>query len=157
MDEIPQGVSVDYCFSRDNVIKVFLAGIVHNKSSVAETSVLSPGSSIILICSIAYMVGSKTDLYKRHLVSFLTYFGICAAKITNRLIIAGMTRSEIRVTDPALWTLCLIGLNQYCNFVVDEDYLFFVVFMYSILDILRFLNRTYNQIADFLNIKVLFV
>ena len=134
-----------------------LAGIVHNKSSVAETSVLSPGSSIILICSIAYMVGSKTGLYQRHLVAFLTYFGICAAKITNRLIIAAMTRSEIRVTDPALWTLCLIGLNQYWNFILDEDYLFFSVFIYSIIDILRFLNRTYNQIAEFLHLKVLFV
>lgn len=96
-------------------------------------------------------------MYERYLILYLIYFGVSAAKITNRLIIAAMTKSEIRISDPALWSLCVIGLNQYWQAPINEDYLFFAILGYSIFDILRFLNRTYHQIAQNLNISILFV
>ena len=95
-----------------NFYLIFLAGIVHNKSSVAGTSVLSPASNIILILSCSYIVGSKTLLYERFLIPYLLYFGVSAAKITNRLIIAGMTKSEIRKGSHFLIFTFLITLQN---------------------------------------------
>ena len=130
---------------------------MHNHSSIAGTSVLHPGCNIILISVSAYSVGVKTLLYERYLVLYSVYFGLCAAKMTNRLIIASMTKSEIRVTDPALWSIAALGINQYWNMPVNEDVLFFLVLFYVGFDLLRFLFRTYRQIAQFLQTNVLFV
>jgi len=137
--------------------QILEVGIIHNRSSVAGTSVLLPGSNIIIISTIAFTVGSKNLLYKKYLILYLIYFGVCAAKITNRLIIAAMTKSEIRLTDPALWSLCIIGLNQYFQCPINEDYVFYGMFGYVVFDLIRFLDRTYHQIAQYLDIGILFV
>ena len=59
------------------------------------------------------MVGFKTDIYHRYPVVFILYYGILTAKITNKLIVATMTKSEMRLTDPSLWSLVVLLLNQY--------------------------------------------
>ena len=69
--------------------------------------------SLIVITFLCTMVGFKTDIYYRYPVVFILYYGILTAKITNKLIVATMTKSELRLTDPSLWSLVVLLLNQY--------------------------------------------
>ena len=89
-----------------------------------------------------------------------------------------MTKSEIRLTDPSLWSLLALLINQYYNCPIDEVTLFFVVMIYvslgtchnrvlhscevkciyyDITDLIRFLIRTYKQIGSALDIGILTV
>jgi len=74
---------------------------------------MSPGTNMIVITFLCTMVGFKTDIYYRYPVVFILYYGILTAKITNKLIVATMTKSELRLTDPSLWSLVVLLLNQY--------------------------------------------
>ena len=96
---------------------MFSVGFDQNSSSVANTSVMSPGTNMIVITFLCTMVGFKTDIYYRYPVVFILYYGILTAKITNKLIVATMTKSELRLTDPSLWSLVVLLLNQYYRVV----------------------------------------
>ena len=78
---------------------------------------MSPGTNMIVITFLCTMVGFKTDIYYRYPVVFILYYGILTAKITNKLIVATMTKSELRLTDPSLWSLVVLLLNQYYRVV----------------------------------------
>jgi len=140
-----------------NLKDIFYVGFDQNSSSVANTSVMSPGTNMIVITFLCTMVGFKTDIYYRYPVVFILYYGILTAKITNKLIVATMTKSELRLTDPSLWSLVVLLLNQYYSCFIDEDYLFPAAFAYSCFDLLRFLYRTYKQIGNALGIEILTV
>jgi len=140
-----------------NLKDIFYVGFDQNSSSVANTSVMSPGTNMIVITFLCTMVGFKTDMYYRYPVVFILYYGILTAKITNKLIVATMTKSELRLTDPSLWSLVVLLLNQYYSCIIDEDYLFPAAFAYSCFDLLRFLYRTYKQIGNALGIEILTV
>ena len=77
-------------------VEKFSAGFRQNKPSVANTSVLSPATNIIVITALAITAGLKTNLIAEQPLLYSLYFGVLCAKITNRLII-GMFCSSIQL------------------------------------------------------------
>lgn len=51
---------------------------------------------------------------------------VCMGKITNKLIIASMTKSELTIWDSALCPLLVMFLNQYWGLWLPESKLLFV-------------------------------
>ncbi|RMC04302.1 hypothetical protein DUI87_19121 [Hirundo rustica rustica] len=70
-----------------------------NGSTLAGTSVLSPFLHIGSMIALATMIYKKStvQLFERHLCLYILTFGLVSAKITNQLVVAHMTKSEIGV------------------------------------------------------------
>lgn len=74
------------------------------------------------VCLPMFMIYSKSQskVYDQNITMFCLCFGAIAAKATNRLVIAHMSRSELHFWD---WIyLCPLAmiLNQYYDYYVDE-------------------------------------
>ena len=138
------------------MIIILRGGAGENGATVADTSVLSPGLNIGVIVAGALSIASqsKTALCESHPVLYLMFIGIIFAKVTNRLVVAHMSRSELHFFDTSLFGMAVLFLNQYFGFYLNEYFLLVVCFIYSAADLLQYLSYTYKQIARHLNIYI---
>jgi len=136
-------------------ILIFQGGAGPNKSSVAGTSILSPGPNIILLLGIGFIVGQKTGLMNQNPILYMFYISLLGAKATHKLVVANLTKASLRVADPYLWSVCSIGFNQYMGDYIPPQLLFYALCLYAIVDMFRYCSRTYSQIAKHLKIEVL--
>ncbi|XP_044535084.1 cholinephosphotransferase 1 [Gracilinanus agilis] len=108
------------CF---NYFQVILGGGVgKNGSTTAGTSVLSPGIHIGVIILLAIMIHKKsaTQLFEKHPCLYILMFGCVYAKITQKLVVAHMTKSKLKLQDSAFIGPALLFFDQYFNHVIDE-------------------------------------
>ena len=77
------------------------------------------------------------------------------AKVTNRLIVAAITKSELQIWDTTLGPLVAMFLNQYWGVWIPEDKLLIFCLLWSITNLIYYLYKTYSQIAKHLNIEIL--
>lgn len=127
-----------------------------NGSTVANTSVLSPFMNIGIVMALACCIASQSKQFilQENPVLYLFFIGIISAKVTNRIIVAHMTRSELVVLDSSLIGPIILFFNQYFGSWLNEYFLLVICFIYSAIDLMRYLTVTYNQIADHLNVYV---
>lgn len=138
-------------------IKVVMkGGCGVNGSTVANTSVLSPFVNIGVVMALACCIASqsKSQILQKYPVLYLFFIGIIAAKVTNRIIVAHMSRSELVVLDSSLIGPSILMLNQYFGTVLNETLLLALCFIYSIFDLSHYMYVTYNQIANHLNVWI---
>ena len=137
-------------------IIILRGGCGENGATVADTSVLSPGLNIGVIVAGALSIASqsKTYLCQNHPVLYLLFVGIIFAKVTNRLVVAHMTRSELHFFDTSLLGMLILFLNQYFGFYLNEYFLLYVCLIYCSVDLLQYLSFTYKQIAQHLTIYI---
>jgi len=126
-----------------------------NGSSCAGTSILSPFPSILLIIGLGIVVGNKTGLAQQYPVAFIFYISMLCAKTGHKLVVAQLTKASLRLADPCLWSICLLGFNQYVGDLLPPNWLFAALSVYAIIDLARYCIRVYTQIAEFLKIRVL--
>ncbi|CAG2100234.1 unnamed protein product [Medioppia subpectinata] len=138
--------------------KVILSGGVgKNGSTVADTSILSPLIPIFLsvVSALTIFFKSPTPVFSEHICLYLITFGLVTAKITNKLVVAQMSKSEITKLDSVFIGPLLLFLNQYFNTIIDEYVLLWIALVYILLDFLYYSYSTCSQIADYLKIRVL--
>uniref|UniRef100_UPI00358F1D6D cholinephosphotransferase 1 n=1 Tax=Myxine glutinosa TaxID=7769 RepID=UPI00358F1D6D len=135
---------------------IFSGGIGRNGSTVAGTSVISPVLHIGTVISLAAMIASKSpsDLFEQNLCLYVLTFGFSAAKITNKLVVARMTRSEMYLLDTAFLGPGLLFLNQYFNSVLSEHLLLWVALVLSAWDLLRYSLGICLQISSHRHIVI---
>uniref|UniRef100_A0A8D0C4D1 Cholinephosphotransferase 1 n=1 Tax=Salvator merianae TaxID=96440 RepID=A0A8D0C4D1_SALMN len=135
---------------------IFGGGVGKNGSTIAGTSVLSPGLHIGLIITLAFMIYKKstTHLFEKHPCLYVLTFGFVSAKITQKLVIAHMTKSEIFLQDTAFIGPGLLFLDQYFNGFIDEYIILWIALFISLLDLLRYFIGLCIQIAAHLHIHV---
>uniref|UniRef100_A0AAY4EJ84 Choline/ethanolaminephosphotransferase 1 n=1 Tax=Denticeps clupeoides TaxID=299321 RepID=A0AAY4EJ84_9TELE len=144
-------------FSCTNYFRVILAGGVgRNGSTKTGTSVLAPGFHIGLVITLAFFVfhESPTRLFHQYPCLFILAFGFASSKITNKLVVAHMTKSEMLLFDLAFLGPCVLSLNQYLGSVVDEYVVLWVALLLSAADLVRYCVSVCNQIASHLHICV---
>ncbi|CAB3397285.1 unnamed protein product [Caenorhabditis bovis] len=97
-------------------------GVGKNGSTVAGTSVLFPACPLMAVVIPYCMIYSKSNstVFDDYVVIFVLQFGAVAAKATNRLIVAHMSRSELILWDWILLAPISLILNQYYDFLFDE-------------------------------------
>ncbi|KAI5614921.1 cholinephosphotransferase 1, partial [Silurus asotus] len=151
------GIIGGFLLSTYNYFLVILSGGVgKNGSTVADTSVLSPGLHIGLILTLAFIIFKKSSsqLFEHHPCLYILTFGMVMAKISNKLVVAHMTRSELHLSDTAFIGPSLLFLNQYFNSFVDEHIVLWIALILSVEDLTRYCTGVCLQIASHLRIRV---
>ncbi|KAJ8261995.1 hypothetical protein GJAV_G00160900 [Gymnothorax javanicus] len=144
-------------FSCANYFRIILSGGVgKNGSTVADTSVLSPGMHIGLILTLAFIIFKKSSsqLFELHPCLYILTFGLVMAKISNKLVVAHMTKSELHLPDTAFIGPGLLFLNQYFNSFINEYFVLWTALLLSLVDLTRYCTGVCLQIATHLKIRV---
>ncbi|XP_045480423.1 cholinephosphotransferase 1 isoform X6 [Harmonia axyridis] len=139
-----------------NISVIFTGGIGKNGSSVAGTSVLSPIIPFSMILVPAFIIYQKSTehVYENHPALYILAFGLVAAKITNRLVVAHMTKSEMDYTDLSLLGPAMLFMNQYFNTYITEQYVLWLCLVWVSLDLLRYCFQICTEICDYLHVEL---
>ncbi|KHJ75470.1 hypothetical protein OESDEN_24914, partial [Oesophagostomum dentatum] len=129
-------------------------GVGKNGSTIAGTSVIFPLFPLLMVVVPFCMIYSKaeTSVYDDHITLFMLCFGAVGAKATNRLVIAHMSKSELRLWDWIYLGPLSLMLNQYYNTVVDELILLRIVTIYCYASLLVYCTVVCRQFCEYFNI-----
>ncbi|XP_023223282.1 choline/ethanolaminephosphotransferase 1-like isoform X2 [Centruroides sculpturatus] len=135
---------------------IFTGGAGKNGSTVAGTSVLSPFIPVGLVVIPAFIIYQKSvrNIYENHPCLYILAFGIVSAKVTNRLVVAHMTKSVMEYFDSILIGPGMLFLNQYFNTFINEYIVLWLCLVYSLADLLHYCIIVCNQICSHLHIKM---
>ncbi|XP_033343854.1 cholinephosphotransferase 1 isoform X5 [Bombus vosnesenskii] len=135
---------------------IFTGGVGKNGSTVAGTSVLSPIIPFSFVVVPAFIIYRKSaeHVYENHPALYILAFGMVAAKVTNRLVVAHMTKNEMEYLDTSLIGPAMLFLNQYFNFFIKEYYVLWLCFIWVTLDLLRYNTQICLEICDYMKIKL---
>jgi len=129
-------------------------GAGKNGSTIAGTSVLSPAPPLLLLVIPAAVIAFKSDqgVFHNHPILYVITFGLIAAKLTSRLVVAHMCKSEIHHRDPALLAPLVLFLNQYFNSFLNEYWLLLLGFAWVLCDLMWYCCKVCIEICDSLNV-----
>ncbi|XP_072034044.1 cholinephosphotransferase 1-like [Amphiura filiformis] len=125
-----------------------------NGSTVADTSVLSPLFHISAIIAMAMVIKFKSPsrLYERSPSLYLLMFGMVGSKVTNKLVVAHMSKSGMKFLDTSFIGPGLLFINQYLDAPIPEYVVLWIALVYSTLDLARYATVVCSQICQHLNI-----
>ncbi|CAD6186796.1 unnamed protein product [Caenorhabditis auriculariae] len=129
-------------------------GVGRNGSTVAGTSVLFPMFPLLAVVVPYCMVYSKSNskVFEENISIFVLQFGAVAAKATNRLIVAHMSRSELGLWDWIYLSPIVLILNQYYDFIFTEKKLLIWTTVYAYTSLLIYCFFITRQICDHMGI-----
>uniref|UniRef100_A0A6B2EL10 diacylglycerol cholinephosphotransferase n=1 Tax=Phlebotomus kandelakii TaxID=1109342 RepID=A0A6B2EL10_9DIPT len=139
------------------IFSVILAGGVgKNGSTVAGTSVLSPIIPFSMILVPAFIISQKSteDVFETYPSLYIITFGMVAAKVTNRLVVAHMTKSELEYLDWGLIGPLMLFLNQYFNNFLPERVVLFGATAWCTFDLIKYCSQVCLEICNHLNIHL---
>ncbi|CAH8467915.1 unnamed protein product [Schistosoma mattheei] len=125
-------------------------------TTVANTSVLFPVCPLTLALGFPVLVAinSPVNLYHQSPFIFLLTFGIVSAKVSQRLVIAHMTKSAIYLFDAVMFGAALLVINQYFSCPLPEVLVLWISLTFGAVNIILYDADVCIQLADFLNIYV---
>ncbi|XP_014255457.1 cholinephosphotransferase 1 isoform X6 [Cimex lectularius] len=140
----------------DLFIVICNGGVGRNGSTVAGTSVLSPVIPLSLVVIPAFIICQKSAdrVYEDNPVLYIFAFGLVAAKVTNRLVVAHMTRNEMDYLDSSLVGPAMLFLNQYFNFFISEYIVLWFCLVWVCFDLLRYSRQVCLEICDHMHIQL---
>ncbi|XP_050426759.1 cholinephosphotransferase 1 [Adelges cooleyi] len=152
-------LAVSVFLAKSNLAVILTGGIGKNGSSVAGTSVLSPAIAIALVMLPGYIISCKSteNIYENHPVLYIMAFGLVSAKITNKLVIAHMTKSPIDYVDSTLIGPAMLFLNQYFNCVLPEYYVLCACLVWSVIDLSLYSIFVCKEICDHLRVYLFYI
>ncbi|KQS62732.1 uncharacterized protein Dere_GG22487, isoform F [Drosophila erecta] len=120
------------------------------------TSVLSPSIPLTLVVLPALIIAQKSphNIFTEHASVYILAFGMVAAKVTNKLVIAHMTKAEMEYLDWSLLGPALLFLNQYFNCIVPEIWLLWFTLIWGTQDLLRYCAQVCLEICQHLRIDL---
>lgn len=139
-----------------NFTMIFTGGAGKNGSTVAGTSILSPFIPLALVIVPAFIIYQKSvrNVYEHHPCLYILAFGMVASKITNKLVVAHMTKSEIDYLDSVLVGPGMLFLNQYFNTFFNEYMVLWLCFVYSTANLLHYSIIVCQQICSHMHIHL---
>ncbi|CAH0560793.1 unnamed protein product [Brassicogethes aeneus] len=148
--------AVAVLLAQANVSVIFTGGVGKNGSTVAGTSVLSPVIPFSLVILPAFIIYQKSPqhVYEEHPALYILAFGLVAAKVTNRLVVAHMTKSEMEYMDWSLLGPAMLFLNQYFNSFINEYYVLWAAMVWATFDLIRYCSQICQEICFHLNVEL---
>jgi len=133
---------------------IFSEGVGKNGSTVAGTSVLFPLFPLLAVCLPFVMIYCKSTsgVYDQNITLLCLCFGAVAAKATNRLVIAHMSRSELDLWDWIYLSPFAMILNQYYDYKFNEYYLLLGATIYAYISLILFCALICRQFCDHLDL-----
>ncbi|XP_032511746.1 cholinephosphotransferase 1 isoform X2 [Danaus plexippus] len=138
-------------------VKVIMkGGVGRNGSTVAGTSILSPVIPFSLVVVPAFIIFQKSEsqVYENHPALYIIAFGMVTAKVTNRLVVAHMTKSEMEYYDWSLLGPAMLFLNQYFNHALPEYYVLWLCTIWVVVELIRYCGQICLEICDHLHISL---
>ncbi|XP_063823106.1 cholinephosphotransferase 1 isoform X3 [Ostrinia nubilalis] len=131
-------------------------GVGKNGSTVAGTSILSPVIPFSFVVVPAFIIFQKSEsqVYENHPALYILAFGMVAAKVTNRLVVAHMTKSEMEYYDWSLLGPAMLFLNQYFNNAIPEYYVLWLCTIWVCTDLVRYCGQICLEICAHLHIRL---
>lgn len=131
-------------------------GIGKNGSTVAGTSIISPILPFLLVIIPAFIISekSRSGLYPNHPVLYMLAFGLLSAKVSCRLVVAHMSKSEMNYFDSGLMGPLILFLNQYFNEFFSEYLVLWVAFLWCLFDLVWYCGHVCLEMCDHLNIQL---
>ncbi|XP_023723077.1 choline/ethanolaminephosphotransferase 1 isoform X6 [Cryptotermes secundus] len=149
---------IDVTEAQISIIVIHLMSAIFGPSvwMMKGTSVLSPVIPFSLVIVPAFIIYRKSveHVYENHPALYILAFGMAAAKVTNRLVVAHMTKNELEYLDSALIGPAMLFLNQYFNFFLPEYIVLWLCLVWVSLDLLRYSAQVCLEICDHLKIKL---
>ncbi|XP_022829549.1 cholinephosphotransferase 1 isoform X2 [Spodoptera litura] len=135
---------------------IVTGGVGKNGSTVAGTSILSPVIPFSLVVVPAFIIFQKSEsnVYQHHPSLYIMAFGMVAAKVTNRLVVAHMTKSEMDYYDWSLLGPAMLFLNQYFNHALPEYYVLWLCTIWVCVDLMRYCGQICLEICGHLRIQL---
>ncbi|XP_048480927.1 cholinephosphotransferase 1 isoform X5 [Plutella xylostella] len=135
---------------------ILAGGVGKNGSTVAGTSILSPVIPFSLVVVPAFIIFQKSEslVYETHPILYILTFGMVAAKVTNRLVVAHMTKSEMQYYDWSLLGPAMLFLNQYFNNAIPEYYVLWLANIWVCVDLVRYCGQICTEICEHLKIHL---
>ncbi|XP_061705962.1 cholinephosphotransferase 1 isoform X6 [Cydia pomonella] len=120
------------------------------------TSILSPVIPFSLVVVPAFIIFQKSEshVYENHPALYILAFGMVAAKVTNRLVVAHMTKSEMDLYDWSLLGPGMLFLNQYFNNAIPEYYVLWLCTIWVCVDLVRYCGQVCMEICAHLKIAL---
>ncbi|XP_041366519.1 choline/ethanolaminephosphotransferase 1-like [Gigantopelta aegis] len=140
---------------KNNFAVIFMeGGVGKNGSTVAGTSTIFPMFPMALVIALEVMLQAKSpnQLYEKHPCLYVITFGLLAAKVTNRLVVAHMSKSEMNLFCFGLVGPGLLFLNQYFNSCLNEYFVLWLAFVIVLVDLYRYSSQVCREICKDLNI-----
>ncbi|XP_063636311.1 choline/ethanolaminephosphotransferase 1 isoform X6 [Cydia splendana] len=124
--------------------------------STQGTSILSPVIPFSLVVVPAFIIFQKSEshVYENHPALYILAFGMVAAKVTNRLVVAHMTKSEMDLYDWSLLGPAMLFLNQYFNNAIPEYYVLWLCTIWVCVDLVRYCGQVCMEICAHLKIAL---
>ncbi|XP_073967248.1 choline/ethanolaminephosphotransferase 1 bbc isoform X2 [Choristoneura fumiferana] len=153
---IALGLAVQINFALQFAAGFRRRGCGKNGSTVAGTSILSPVIPFSLVVVPAFIIFQKSEshVYENHPALYIMAFGMVAAKVTNRLVVAHMTKSEMDYYDWSLLGPAMLFLNQYFNNAIPEYYVLWLCTIWVCVDLTRYCGQICLEICEHLKIKL---
>jgi hypothetical protein len=140
-----------------NFCRIFSkGGIGKNGSTVAGTSIISPIIPFLLVIVPAFIISEKSNfgIYEKHPVLYLLMFGLLAAKVSCRLVVSHMSKSEMNYFDSGLVGPLILFLNQYFNEFFTEYYVLWLAMAWVCFDLCWYSMNVCLEMCDHLNIAL---
>ncbi|XP_032272342.1 cholinephosphotransferase 1 isoform X3 [Halichoerus grypus] len=120
------------------------------------TSVLSPGLHIGIIIILAIMIYKKsaTNVFEKHPCLYTLMFGCVFAKVSQKLVIAHMTKSELYLQDTVFFGPGLLFLDQYFDNFIDEYVVLWIAMVISSFDMMMYFSALCLQISRHLHLNI---
>ncbi|XP_059490082.1 cholinephosphotransferase 1 isoform X1 [Neocloeon triangulifer] len=135
---------------------ILTGGCGRNGSTVAGTSVLSPviPFGLVVVPAVVISAMSTQNVYEENPCLYILAFGMVIAKVTNRLVVAHMTKSEMEYLDSVLMGPLMLFLNQYFKSFLPEYYVLWGCMLWATFDLLRYCRQVCLEICDYLHIEL---
>ncbi|KAF4524406.1 hypothetical protein B566_EDAN009322 [Ephemera danica] len=135
---------------------ILTGGVGRNGSTVAGTSVLSPviPFGLVVVPAVVISAMSTQQVYENHPSLYILAFGMVAAKVTNRLVVAHMSKSEMEYLDTALLGPLMLFLNQYFKSFLPEYFVLWLCMLWATFDLLRYCRQVCLEICNYLRIEL---
>jgi len=129
---------------------ILFGGAGKNGSSVADTSVIGPIQPFVCFLAPAIYIAanSKEMVYEQNPILYIFVFGIIGSKITNKLIVAQMTKSELDTLDSCFLAPLALFLNQYFGTIFSERKLLWICWIFVTFDLLWYCSNVCLEICN---------
>lgn len=131
---------------------ILQGGVGKNKSTVAGSSTIFPMVPIGLVLVLQVIIANKTSIYTDQPCLYLIAFGLVSSKVTNSLVVAHMTKSEMPLLDWSLLGPVMLFMNQYFNSKFPEYFLLWIACIISAQNWIMYSVQICREICDNLNI-----
>ncbi|CAF1022946.1 unnamed protein product [Adineta ricciae] len=137
-------------WSAANNIYITLSPGILGKRTSSGTNILVPFWPLcfFVLLALAAAICSKAHTLDSHTTLFLVCYGFIFSKLTNRLIVAHMSKSPFGIWDSIFIAAIAFCINQSFNCCIGEHIFLWGCLIFNLYDLLRYDTKVCQELCD---------